>query len=373
MFLKLREEIAKSLRSSGFRVLSPYKVGIGWVDLAIPRKRMGVDILDGSYDSCVERLTSHPFNDIRIIDDNSLDEFSKELGISVNPDYEEQDFEELDSPSAYVKAFEDALTYLYITGEVYEKEIDYRPLITTLPDLKRLQYAVSYSKPKLNPETFVCLTHEGYSAAKKVILRRMEMFEKKLRKLSSPESYLVALGMSAGLRVSETDYLDEYDLKSLLSFMKRLNEEKIKVDTSLHPKVALCRFLVDTVLNGKALKIAKSLKNLGLAFRVKKFSPFGHYLGEEYRIAREAVEALIKFSYAEIPKDCLKEFMALTYPLSNSDIYPIMSYSGEYLRKAEKNGVCRLEGSKINLSDRFIDYAKVRLAILVEKVIKNLS
>lgn len=368
MFLRLREEIAKSLKSSGIRVVSPYKVGIGWVDLAIPRKRVGVDILDGSYESCVERLTSHPFRDVRIIDENSLDEFCKEFGVSIKVDEER-----LDSPTAYVKAIEDALAYLYITGEVYEKEIDYRPLNTTLPDLKRFGYAISHSKPKLNPEMFVCLTHEGYSAAKKVVLRRVEMFEKRIRKLSGPESYIIALGMSAGLKVSKAAELNDYDLKSLLSFMRVLNEEKIKIDTSLHPKVAFCRFLIDTALNEKAVKLAKTLNRLGLAFKVRDYSPFGHYLGEEYRIAREAVEALLKFSYAEIPENCLKEFLALTYPINHSDVYSIMSYSGEFLRNAEKSGVCRLDGSKIILSDRFIDYAKVRLAMLVEKVIGSLS
>ncbi len=369
MFLRLREEIAKGLRSSGVRVITPYKVGIGWVDLAIPRKRMGVDILDGSYESCVERLTSHPFRDVRIIDENSLDEFCKEFGVSIKVDEEEM----LDSPTAYVKAIEDALAYLYITGEVYEKEIDYKPLNTTLPDLKRFGYAISHSKPKLNPEMFVCLTHEGYKAAKKVVLRRVEMFEKRLRKLSDPEGYIIALGMSAGLKVSKAAEVDDYDLKSLLSFMRGLSEEKIKIDTSLHPKVAFCRFLIDTVLNRKAVKLAKTLNKLGLAFKVRNYSPFGHYLGEEYRIAREAVEALLKFSYAEIPENCLKEFLALTYPLSHSDVYSIMSYSREFLRNAEKSGVCRLDGSKIILSDRFIDYAKVRLAMLVEKVIGDLS
>ncbi|MBO8179482.1 MAG: hypothetical protein H0Z19_03240 [Archaeoglobus sp.] len=368
MFLRLREEIAKSLKSSGIRVVSPYKVGIGWVDLAIPRKRVGVDILDGSYESCVERLTSHPFRDVRIIDENSLDEFCREFGVSIKVDEER-----LDSPTAYVKAIEDALAYLYITGEVYEKEIDYRPLNTTLPDLKRFGYAISHSKPKLNPEMFVCLTHEGYAAAKKVVLRRVEMFEKRIRKLSGPESYIIALGMSAGLKVSKAAELNDYDLKSLLSFMRVLNEEKIKIDTSLHPKVAFCRFLIDTALNGKAVKLAKTLNRLGLAFKVRNYSPFGHYLGEEYRIAREAVEALLKFSYAEIPENCLKEFIALTYPLSHSDIYSIMSYSGEFLRNAEKSRVCWLDGSKIVLTDKFIDYAKVRLAMLVEKVIGSLS
>jgi hypothetical protein len=367
MFLRLREEIARSLKNSGVRVASPYKVGIGWIDLAIPRKRIGVDILDGSYESCAERLNSHPFRDVKIVD--SVEEFCEEFGIPVP----ELNDDELDAPSAYVKAIEDALAYLYITGEVYEKEIDYRPLNSTLPDLKRFGYTISYSKPKLNPEMFVCLTHDGYRAAKKVVLRRAVMFEKRLRKLSTPENYIIALGMSAGLKVFKTADLEDYDLKSLLSFMRGINEEMLMLDETLHPKTALCRFLVDTALNGKAVKLAQTLSKLGLAFRVKRHSPFGHYLGEECRIAREAVEALMKFSYAEIPREYLKEFMALTYPLSHSDIYPILNYSGDFLRKAEKNGVCRIEGSKITINQKFVDYAKVRLAILVEKITENLS
>ncbi|KUJ93554.1 MAG: hypothetical protein XD40_1261 [Archaeoglobus fulgidus] len=367
MFLRLREEIARNLRNSGVRAVSPYKVGIGWIDLAIPRKRIGIDILDGSYESCAERLSSHPFRDVIIVD--SVEEFCKEFGIPAP----ELNDEELEAPSAYVKAIEDALAYLYITGEVYEKEIDYRPLNSTLPDLKRFGYAVSYSKPKLNPQMFVCLTHDGYTAAKKVVLRRVELFEKRLRKLSTPENYIIALGMSAGLKVFKTADLEDYDLKSLLSFMRKLSEERFAVDEALHPKTALCRFLVDTALNGKAVKLAQTLSKLGLAFKVKKYSPFGHYLGEEYRIAREAVEALMKFSFAEIPRDYLREFMALTYPLSHSDIYPILSYSGDFLRKAEESGVCRLEGSKITLNEKFVDYAKVRLAMLVEKITENLS
>ncbi len=332
MFLKLREEIAKSLRNSGVRVVSPYKVGIGWVDLAIPRRKIGIDILDGSYESCVERLSSHPFRDVRIVD--SLEKFCEEFNIP-KPKLEN---EELDAPSAYVKAIEDSLAYLYITGEVYEKKIDYRPLNSTLPDLKRFGYAISYSKPKLNPEMFLCLSHEGHTAAKKVVVRRAEMFEKRLRKLSNSENYIIALGISAGLKVFKSADLEEYDLKSLLRFMKGLSEERLTANETLHPKTALCRFLVDTALNDRALKLAKALSRLGLAFKVKRYSPFGHYLGEEYRVAREAVEALMKFSYAEIPVDCMKEFMALTYPLNHSDVYPILSYSVEFLRKLRRTG-----------------------------------
>ncbi len=373
MFLDLRVSLRDALRKKGYRVISPFKVPLGWVDIAVTRRRsVGIEFYEGCYESCIERLTSHPFREMYIVGECdgciSLDELCKELGVEV-----ELTEEELDNPTAYVKAIEDSLAYLYIMGEVYEDGMEYRPLQLTVSDLKILGFATSSSKPKLKPKMFLSLTHEGYRAAKKVIGRRVKRNAPKLKRMANGLTYLIALGLSESLSVRKiADRPEDYSLKSLLSFMKSYPIEEFRVGNA-HPKQAFCHFLVNSVLNAEAIEMARKLNRMGLAFKTKVYSPYGYESGEEYRIAREALEALLKYSYAQISKEQIGEFLASVYPFSSTDIYQILSYAAKSLHNAEKAGVCRLEGSKIILTDKFQDYARVRLAMVAEEVIKGLS
>ncbi len=374
MFLDLRESLRDALKKEGYRVISPFKVPLGWIDVAVTRRKsIGIDFYEGSYESCIERLTSHPFREIYVVGECdgciSLDELCKELGVKI-----ELTHEELENPTAYVKAIEDSLAYLYITGEVYEDDVTYRPLQLTMSDLKMLGFATSSSKPKLKPKMFLSLTHEGYRAAKKVIGRRVRRNASKLKKLAkSGLVYLIALGLSDSLGVKKiAEEPEDYSLKSLLSFMKSYPVEEFRIG-NVHPKQALSHFLVNSVLNAEAVGVAKKLNRMGLAFKVKIYSPYGYESGEEYRIAREAVEALLKYSYASVSKEQIGEFLASVYPFSNTDIYQILSYAAKSLQNAEKAGVCKIQGSKIILTEKFSDYAKVRLAIVVGEIIKGLS
>ncbi len=372
MFLDLRESLYRALKSSGYRVISPYKVPLGWIDLAITRRRsVGIEFYEGCYESCIERLTSHPFREIYVVGECngciSLDDLCRKLGVEVELDIEE----ELENPTPFVKAIEDSLAYLYIAGEVYEDGITYRPLSVTLSELKMLGFATSSSKPKLKPKMFVSLTHEGYRAARKIIGRRVRRNASKLKKMASGLTYIMALGLSESLGIRELpEKPTDYSLKSLLSFMKSLPIEEFKVRG--HPKQAFCQFMVNSVLNEKTVEIAKKLNKMGLAFKVKIHSPYGYETGEEYRIAREALEALLKYSYVSIPREHIGEFLASVYPFSNTDIHPILNHAARQLRTAEKAGVCRIDGSKITITEKFQDYARVRLAIAVEDVIGGL-
>ncbi len=380
MFLDLRESLCDALRKSGYRTVSPFKVSLGWIDVAVMRRRfVGIDFYEGSYESCIERLTSHPFKEVYVIGDcegcTPLDELCRSFEINVELNTEDN----LDNPTAYVKAIEDSLAYLYIAGEVYEEDVEYRPLQITLPDLKMLGFATSSSKPKLKPKMFVSLTHEGYRAARKVILRRVRRNVPKLKKLAKNDLvYIIALGLAVSLSVRGTaERPEDYSFKSLLNFMRSYPLEEFRTHSQAHhphhPKEALCQFLVSSVLNAEAVAIANKLNRMGLAFKMKVYSPYGYESGEEYRIAREAVEALMKYSYAHIPKDLIGEFLAAVYPFSSTDIYQILSYAAKSLHNAEKAGVCRVEGSKIILTEKFPDYARVRLAMVAEKIIGDLS
>ncbi|WP_456467866.1 hypothetical protein [Archaeoglobus sp.] len=375
MYLDLREKLAENLRKAGYRVISPFKVLVGWVDIAILRKRVGIDLYAGSYESCIERLTSHPFREIYVVGDCDgcipIEEFCESFNIEIPC----ESFEELENPSMHVKAIEDSLAYLYTVGEVYEKNIDYKPLKVAIADLKMLGFSSSFSKPKLKPEMFACLTHEGYAAAKKVVGRRVKRNEKKLKKIAEdPKSYIIALGISESLAVrSAFDKPEDYSLKSLLNFMKKFPLEECRFTESAHPKTVLCQFLANSILNEEAVKLAKKLNNMGLAFKLKSYSPYGYEMGEEYRITKEAVEAILKFSYTEIPKDVIGEFLAATYPLTHTDIYPILNQAGQHLLNAEKAGFCRISGTKITIGEKFVEYARVRLAMIMERVIEGLS
>lgn len=376
MYIVLRDELADSLKKAGYRVISPFKVPIGWIDIAIFRKRFAaIDFYAGCYESCVERLTSYPFRETYVIGNcdfcTEIDKFCNDFDVSIPKTTEGV----LENPSAHVKAIEDSLAYLYIVGEIYEEKIQYRPLRLTYPELKMLGLATSSSKPKLKPEMFMCLTHDGHRAAKKVIARRTVLMEKKLRKIADDSlNCILALGISESLSVRKLfEMPEDYSLKSILGFMKNFPLEEVSIDISnTHPKTMLCNFLVNSVFNHEAVKLARKLSEIGLAFKFKLYSPYGYEMGEEYRVAREAVEAILKFNYVHIPRDVIGEFLAAVYPIHNSDIYPILNYAGEFLRKAERDGFCRLNRSKIVIGEKFIEYAKVRLATIVEKIVEGL-
>ncbi len=373
MYLHVREALAESLRKSGYRVISPMKVPLGWVDIAIRGKSIGIEIFAGCYESCVERLSSYPFRKVYVVGDcegcESLDAFCELFGLQI-PKIDESPPEHESSMTA--KAVMDALAYLYIAQEVYEGCIDFKPLQLVLPDLKKYGLATSSSRPKFKPKFFVSLSRDGYRAAKKILAERITLFEKKLRKLASPLAYVIALGISHELKLRENPSPEGYSLQALLSYMNSAQVETM-ISRREHPKVMLCEFLVKSALNREAVKLAEELCKMGLAVKIKSYSPFGDEMGEEYRFAREAVETLLKFSYAEFSSDVLAEFLAAAYPLISSDVYPILKFCREKLIRAEKLGVCRLDGVKLVKSEKFDDYAKVRLAMVVEKVIEALS
>ncbi len=373
MYIQIRDALAEALRESGYRVVSPYKVPIGWVDIVIRGKYIGIDIVDGNYESSVERLTSYPFRKIYLVGNCDgcmpLEEFCRNMNIEIQEIGNTEIHKDLNMTA---KAVVDAIAFLYIAGEIYEDEIEFNPLKMVLPDLKKYGLATSSSRPKFKPKFFVSLSREGYSAARKIISDRIKLFEDKLRKLSSPLTYILALGLSRTLSLSESRTLEDYSYKSVLQFMRSVDIDK-SIFQQEHPKAIFCEFLTRTVLNGEAVKLAKKLCEMGLAIKIKTFSPFGDELGEEYRFAREAIETLMKFSYAEIPRDAISEFLAVTYPMVSSDVFPILRYCRDYIVKAERSGICKLEGSKLLKSNKFEEYAKVRLAMIADKVIKGLS
>ncbi len=375
MFIHARAAIAEALRNAGYRVVTPMKVSIGWVDVVVRRMSLAIDFYEGCLESCLERLTSHPFRNVFVVGDGegctSIEDVCKNLGVKVP----EVTFFDVESGIRHLstKAVMDGLAYLYIAGEVYENgEYSYRSLRNVLPDLKMYGLAVSSSRPRFKPHFFVSLSRDGYMAAKKIIASRVAKFEKKLRRLSSPTAYLIALGVSNDLRLVETNSPNDFDLKNMLSYMRSLQIDAMTARES-HPKVMLGEFLVKTVLNGEAVRIAEELCSMGLAVKQQAYSPYGYEMGEEYRFAPEAIEAILKFSYADVPREIMSEFLAAYYPLLSNDVYPILRYCRKELERAEKAGVCRLYGSKIVLSEKFVDYAKVRLAMVAEKLIEDLS
>mgnify|MGYP000648557700 CR=1 FL=1 len=385
-YLLKRKTLAQALKKAGYRVISPFKVQLGWVDVAIlGRRSIGIDFCAGSYESSVERLTSHPFREIYIVGDcdgcTSEAELIEDLNIELE-DVEENSIVgriEMEESKLKAKGIEDATAFIYIVGEVYEEEADkysYKSLKLVLPELKRWGFVSSSTREKIKPKFFASLSYEGYRLAEEVIGKRLKIFEKKLRKMAKdPMMYLIALGLSRSLKLKELDNeLKELDIKSLLEFMKKtpLNLKAI-FSTQLNPKLQFSEFLVNTALNTKAVEVAEKLLRMGLAAKVNLYSPFGYEMGEEYMFAREAIEALLKFSYAEIDRDIIAEFLSLVYPLYSSDVFPILNMSREYLMKAKDMGVCEFDGTHFSIKENFENYARVRLAMLIEKAIQSLS
>ncbi|MEM0203685.1 MAG: hypothetical protein QXO16_07435 [Archaeoglobaceae archaeon] len=345
----LREEIAKKLKKR-FRVVSPFKVGIGWVDIAIlGRESVGIDFCE-SYESSVERLNSFPFHEKIIVGDcedcENLDEFCKNFDIEI------PEFVPFES-SLSLKKLEDSIASLYIAKEVLDDG--------SYEDLKILGFASSYSREKIEPKFFVTLTRDGFSIAKKIIYSRLLAKEKELRKLASPLNYLIALGVSNSLSLKPENIESANDLKSLLFICKKVPLGAF-ITSSQNPKVAFCEFLSKAVLNEKAVALAEKLRGFGLAVKHELYSPSGEFIWEEYRFAREAIEFLIKSSFYHIEDEILNDFTSLVSAIQKR----AEVIEGESLRKAKEIGLLRNEKS-------FEDFARIRIAMLVEKALEKLE
>jgi hypothetical protein len=388
-YIGLRQKVAHALKNKGYRVLSPFKVPAGWIDVAVlGRKSIGIDFYAGNYSSCIERLTSYPFQEILPVGNcdgcMDFDELVHHLDVEIGDTSSENEGEAIirkiseNENKIKAKTIEDAVAFIYIAGEVFEgkaESYDYKPLKLILPDLKQWGLAVSNSRSKLNPVFFVSLTREGYRVGETVIERRIRIFEKKLRKMAEEHlTYLIAMGVSRELRVLRNHECRDFSLKSLLEFMKNVPLDfgsKIFYDM-VYPKLHLCEFLVKTALNAKAVELAENLSRMGLAAKVDIYSPYGEKMGEEFRFARAAIEALLKMGYADVGAETLNEFMTLTYPLFHRDIYPVLKYGEEYLMRAKKAGVCEFDGYRFHAGENFEEYVRIRLAMLIERLIGSI-
>jgi hypothetical protein len=395
MFLLLRQKIANELKKSGYRVISPLRVPLGWIDIGVfGRKNLGIDIFEGNYESCVERLSSRSFSRTFVIGDCEIceqltlvqDYLGVKFGDCVISCWEKASIkpESIDEVSFRTRAIEDTLAFLYVVGEIYEDKLDeykFKPLKFVVSDLKRFGFATSHSRPKIGPKYFLSLTSDGVSISKKIITRRVITQEKKLRKLAdNPLIYLIAIGISPCLSISKTGFeVEDLNFKSFLKVMNTfpldlvnyIANPSIRWNFSLNPKLLISHFLVKTALNSDAVALAEKLSRMGLAYKVKVYTPFGDEMCEEYRIARECVEALLKFSYASISEELLSEFMSVSYPLFSKDVHPIIEFCKHHLEKAEKAGVCRITGSKVIIYDNFEKYARVKLSKIMESVLKS--
>ncbi len=344
----LRDEIAKGLKKK-FRVISPFKVGIGWIDIAILGKEsIGIDFCE-NYESSLERLNSFPFQERMMVGNCSecvrVEELCKKFGVEI------RNFEPFES-SLSLKKLEDSIASLYIAKEAFDDG--------KYEELKILGFATSYSRSKIEPKFFVTLTREGFVIAKKIIYSRILAKEKELRKLVNPLNYLIALGASTSFSIKSENVENAEDLKTMLFVCKKIPLSAF-IANSTHPKVAFCEFLLNSVLNKRSLLLAKKLRDLGLAIKHKLYSPGGDFIWEEYRIAREAIEFLIKSSFYKIEKEILDDFTSLVSAIQKR----AELIDGESLRKAKDMGLLNDEKS-------FEDFARVRIATLIERALKNL-
>ncbi|MEM4747515.1 MAG: hypothetical protein QXW74_03275 [Archaeoglobaceae archaeon] len=354
MDFAIRDEIARKLKKR-FRVVSPYKVGIGWVDIAILGKEsVGIDFCE-NYKSSVERLNSFPFKEKIIIGNctNCIDlqEFCKSYGINLD------NFETFESTLS-IKKLEDQIVFLYIVKEALDDG--------GFEDLKTLGFATSYSRSKIEPKFFVSLTNDGYRIAKKIIYSRILAKERELRRLSNPLNYLIALGVSNSLSIKPEGFPNPCDFKSLLQLYRSLPINNFHV-TNGHAKVMLCEFLVKSALNKKAVELAERLCEMGLATKFHLYSPNGDFIWEEYKFSREAVEFLIKSSFFSIDESLLEDIVSLLSAIQRRPEIKI----GESLKKAVELGL--LNPTKISFSPSLDEFIKVRIAILVEKILEKLK
>ncbi len=386
-FLFNRKALAESLKKAGYRVVSPFKVQIGWIDIAVfGRMSIGLDFYAGNLDSCIERLNSYPFKDRKVIGFCSNCKSLESIYSYFNLDYDkriqtsssisENIIDEL--PSTKAAAILGAVAFIYMAKEIFKDRVDdysYKNLGILLPELSYWNLITESSISKIKPKYFVSLSRDGYRLAEEVIRHRISRSEKKLKKLAKdPISYVLAVGLSRELRVVDIGLKPEdYSFKSLMKFMSSVPIEFMNVFKAENPKAQVCEFLTKTVLNSKAIDLAKELMNMGLAVKVKTYSPYGEEIEEEYRFAREAIEVLLKLSYASIDEELINEFLALVYPLFNYDVYPILNNAKEYFIKAKEAGVCEFDGYRLRIFESFEKYARLRLPEVIEKIMSNLS
>ena len=259
-YFEVRQKIALALKNSGFRVKSPFKLPLGWIDVAAFKKEsIGIDVCIANPSSSFKRLLSYPFKHRIIVDltDKNLDEsnatnFIIFEGLDDLQRYIEETFNskvdfEIDIPKEYLefsKYFKnygddvklrgvlDALIFMYMSKEILEEKADdyyFKALKSLMPILKEFNLVVSSSKgikPKFH---LAYLSFSGMKIAKSALIDRImekeKMLENLISKFGEKNVYIIftAIQRDMGLRCEDLKHKSDMSFQNLLFRMRSID------------------------------------------------------------------------------------------------------------------------------------------------------
>ena len=410
-YFDVRQKIALALKKSGLRVKSPFKVPLGWVDVAVFKKGyIGIDICIENIESSFKRLLSYPFKNgvvLNLTDKNvdasydnfivvnSLKElenlFEKNFKLNVSFDVEIQkdhvEFSKQFNNEMELRSILDSLIFLYICKEVLEEESDkyyFKALKTTVPKLKEFNLVVSSSKgikPKFH-HSFLSL--HGLSIAKSALIDRLlqkEEFLKSLAKEFGSKIYIIftAIQRDSCLIYEHQNFGEKSDLQSLLLQMRNVDLYSLinRIVSYKHSQNSLsifCYIITYIALYNQAVEILRRLEHSGLASKVPVYSPYGIKLNEIYKVPAEVIDFILKISNADIDEDLVNETVVLSLLLKTrlEEIEMLQNFGIPIDKIRQIKELLKEKDlvDKGNLKDSYENFLKIKLAMICEKILR---
>ena len=413
-YFEVRQRIALALKNAGFRVKSPFKLPLGWIDVAAFKKdSIGIDLCISNQSNSLKKLSSFPFKYRVILDfggesnrkqkecvvsaniDELKDFISETFGLSVDFDiqYPKEHVEFVKNYSKEGDKLEkllNALIFMYVSKEVLEERMDeyYADLKSLTPLMKMLNLVVSSTKKKVKPRThFMYLSLAGLKIAKSALVEKIiekeQFFNELIEKYGINEVYIIfsAIQRDLGLKLDDVKSMEiGGTYQDFLLKMRAIEMEPIvnKIIRHKYAQTSLsifCYILTHTILYNTAVKIMEELEAAGLACKVPIYSPYGIQTGYEYRIPLEVADYMLKITNAEIDEELVNEIVVLSLllkiRLSEIEILQNIGIPIEKIDEVKNLLVERNLLDESGLKDSFRNFLRVKIAKACESILNS--
>ncbi|RLI75041.1 hypothetical protein DRO97_04340 [Archaeoglobales archaeon] len=410
-YFEVRQKIALALKRAGFRVKSPFKLPLGWIDVAAFKKdSIGIDLCISNTSNSFKKLSSYPFKYRIVLDLGNESEKQKRYVVLANldelKDFISETFDldinfDVELPRAHVEFIKNyskkdvklgkmlnALIFMYASKEVLEEKMDeyYKDLKALTPLMKMLNLVVSSSKETVRPRThFMYLSLTGSRIAKSALIEKImtkeQFFNELIKKYGKEKIYIVfsAIQRDLSLKLDDVRSLEiKNTYQNFLLKMRNVDIEPIinKIVSHKYAQTSLsifCYILTYTTLYDTAIKTMEELETLGLACKVPVYSPYGIQTGYEYRIPAEVVDYILKITNAEIDEDLINEIVILSLLLKiRINEIEILQNIGIPLERIDEIKDMLVEKNLLDenkLKDSFKNFLRVKIAKTCEEIL----
>ncbi len=380
--VRLEIEYLKScLKKGGLRVRAYYRTDLGWFDLFCSKFFCDVTSFPNfeRYRKVEKALILTEFDKVEgNVVYVTRDRVHKELSRLIGRDFERYEdwvsnFRDKDK-ELYEKALNlmsdrygrtiarkliESTLFLYTSGQALESTEERVPYSALFPYLNEMGLVVRETKEIVKPKNFTTyLTLDGVRIAKYELFKRLD--EGRLYRIARDFGFERLFVVILGLSERRGMYLKVKDVESPSDFYDLIPKidlsEIVRNARDKSPLEVFCSALCYTYLYDDAVKLFKSLMDLGLAFKYPIHDVYGRYLGSFYGLSREVASVLSSFSFCEVEKGYIERFMEVV-EMAQGKIG-----SGEEFLKALELGVVELKRGGLKLKENFENFAKVRIA-----------